>query len=88
MPADTLTCTGVILFSAIPFYQSSILNLVQRCTTSGALRLVGSSSSSQGRVEICYRNVWGTVCDDFWDTRDANVVCGQLGFSNAGTTSS
>uniref|UniRef100_A0A1X7TQF9 SRCR domain-containing protein n=2 Tax=Amphimedon queenslandica TaxID=400682 RepID=A0A1X7TQF9_AMPQE len=56
------------------------------CTT-GNVRLVGGPNEYEGRVEICYNQMWGTICDHSWGTTEANVVCKQLGYQMTGSVS-
>ncbi|XP_041375843.1 deleted in malignant brain tumors 1 protein-like [Gigantopelta aegis] len=49
-------------------------------TTEIKYRLAGGDNSSYGRVEVNVDGVWGSVCDQLWDDREAGVLCRQLGF--------
>ena len=52
--------------------------------TNGTIRLADGQSANEGRVEICIDGVWGSVCDDDWNTVSARIVCRELGLPFSG----
>ena len=83
--------TEATLQPSWPSYQShkhayclhSLISTFSGCAH-GTIRLVGGTSSLEGRVELCVNGLWGTVCSDGWTAVDANVACRQLGYSGSG----
>jgi hypothetical protein len=51
------------------------------------VRLVGGPNRFTGRVEILVNGHYHAVCGDGWDNVDAEVLCGQLGYSTGQASS-
>lgn len=59
------------------------------CTEGDILLLNGSTPlRSEGRVEMCTDNEYRSVCNLFFDEREAQVICRQLEFSQPDTSKS
>ena len=56
------------------------LKLIAGRCANGDVRLVEGANVMEGRVEICYEEVFGTVCNNGLDADTAVVVCRQLNY--------
>ena len=50
-----------------------------QCQKDVEVRLAGGNNVTSGRVEVQYKGVWGTICDDNFDAEEGSVICKMLG---------
>ena len=50
--------------------------------TDGDVRLYGGTRPNNGILHVCSGGVWGTMCYNYWDRYDTNVVCYELGYTH------
>lgn len=50
------------------------------CNSTVEFRLRGGNVKHEGRLEVRYHGVWGTICDDDFGPTEAQVACNSLGF--------
>jgi len=76
-------CTALLYVICVMY-----LSLAHVAGSSGSVRLIGGLIPEEGTVEVCVNGVWSSVCErwywDYWDYRDAFVVCRQLGYPATG----
>ena len=62
-------CKISILYLLSVFYQ----------VNDWAPRLANGDNATHGRLEIKYKGVWGTICDDGFGPEEGSVACKMLG---------
>ena len=47
------------------------------------VKLEGGPSLKEGIVQVYYNNTWGSICDQMWDKKEADVVCRMMGYTGS-----
>ena len=64
----------------IILHSMSLLPPATTQCSDGAVRLVGGKIEQEGRVEVCLKGVWGSVCHSQFTMNDVYISCSYLGY--------
>ncbi|EDV28342.1 uncharacterized protein TRIADDRAFT_21116, partial [Trichoplax adhaerens] len=76
-------CNMKTLTSASGCTHANDVSILCSISDTEPLRLLGGPNRYSGNLEVFFKGRWGSVCDDRFDLKDANVACRQLGFASA-----
>lgn len=62
-------------------YNSRYIDIKKLLLFAGISYRMEGGDFRYGRVEVMIHGKWGTICDRYWDQRDAEVFCRMFGFS-------
>ena len=65
----------------MPTLYKLMLSIVECNDSDVRLFHFDGDNENEGRVEFCRSGRWTLVCNDFWDSDDATVLCRQLGYN-------
>ena len=66
------------------FFTIADLTVESSNCTDYEISLVEGVTANEGKIKVCLNHFWGTVCDRYFDTTDANTICRQLGYQPHG----
>ncbi|XP_044739287.1 uncharacterized protein LOC123300724 isoform X2 [Chrysoperla carnea] len=86
-PKDYWLCAGSMECIPLAFLCDHVDDCIDKsdespsyCEAETELRLANGSTPLEGRVEIRFYGVWGTICDDDFTDEAATVICNQMGY--------
>ena len=77
--------TGLISVQLVMAESGDLFDDESPCSN-GSVRLVNATEGRfvAGAIQLCFNDVWGTVCQKFWGIEETRVTCRELNLSTSG----
>lgn len=80
-----IRCQGQFFCQSLKIFTNIHATAAAQCND-GDLHLFGGDNQREGNLQICFNQVWGSVCHNRGDFSidEARVACNQLGYNPSG----